>query len=146
MLRLLITSCIFLLSAALGLLVAVIALPDMSVNAVSFLLDVAIFAVLRAIISPFIIKLTLTRARALAGAAGLVATLVALILTTLVTSGLSIRGLSTWVLATLIIWLVSMFAAFLLPLLVVKGLLGARLRNAAGPSNGGNNEALGQLL
>ena len=146
MLRLVITFCIFLLSAALGLLIAVLVLPDMSVSAASFVLDVAIFAVLRAIISPFIIKLTLTSARALAGAAGLVATLVALILTTLVTSGLSIKGLSTWVLATLITWLVSMFAAFLLPLLVVKGLLGASLRDAARPSGGGHNDALGQLL
>ena len=134
MLRLVITFCIFLLSAALGLLIAVLVLPDMSVSAASFVLDVAIFAVLRAIISPFIIKLTLTSARALAGAAGLVATLV------------SIKGLSTWVLATLITWLVSMFAAFLLPLLVVKGLLGASLRDAARPSGGGNNDALGQLL
>lgn len=39
-----------------------------------------------------------------------------------------------------------MFAAFLQPLLVVKGLFGGKVRDAVRPSGGSNNDALGQLL
>ena len=136
MVRLLINFVIFLIAAAVGLIVAAVVLPDMSLDASSFLLDVLIFAVLRAVLAPFIIKTTIRNARALAGAAGLIATLAALIITVVVSDGLRISGLLTWTLATVIIWLISMFAAFLLPFLILKGLLGGGLRDALRPGPG----------
>jgi putative membrane protein len=42
------------------------------------------------------------------------------LITDLISSGLTIDGASTWVWATLILWLVSMAAAFLLPLLLLR--------------------------
>ena len=44
-------------------------------------------------------------------------------ITDLVSDGLSISGLTTWVLATIIIWLVTILAAVLLPMFLFKELL-----------------------
>ena len=143
MLRLLINLAISLIAAAIGLLIAAIVLPDMSIDAISFVVDVAIFALIRAILAPFIIKTTVRKARPLLGAAGLFASLAALIITALISNGLQIRGFNTWVFATLIVWFASMLAAFLLPLLILKGLLGVRLCNVLGPDVG--RDHLGRL-
>ncbi len=144
--RLVITFCIFLLAAGLGLLIAALVLPGVSINAASFLLDVAIFAVLRSVISPFVIKVTMRNARALVGAAGLIATVVALVLTTIISDGLTINGAQTWVLATLIIWLVSMLAAFLIPFLILKGLLGGWLRRSFRPPGSAAKDTVSHLI
>ena len=136
MIRMLVTLCIFLASAAVGLIVAVIALPGVTIDLAAFLLDIVIFAVVRALVSPLLLKATIRNASAIVGAVGLLATLVALIVTHVVSDGLSISGLSAWVGATLIVWLVSMFVALLLPFLILKGLLGAWLQKAAQPPAG----------
>jgi membrane glycosyltransferase len=47
-----------------------------------------------------------------------------LLVTTLVTDGLSITGIATWVTATLIIWLATIVASLVLPLFLFKELLG----------------------
>lgn len=54
----------------------------------------------------------------------------------LVSVGLTISGIQTWLLATLIIWLASMFTAWILPVLILKGLLGAWLRHRLQPKSG----------
>ena len=46
------------------------------------------------------------------GAVGLASTFVALLLTNLISSGLAIKGVGTWILATLIVWVVTMLAAW----------------------------------
>jgi hypothetical protein len=62
----------------------------------------------------------MTSLPALRGGVALVTTLVGLIVTTLVSSGIHITGLSTWVLATLIVWLFALFATLILPLIIFK--------------------------
>jgi len=49
-----------------------------------------------------------------------VSTLVALILASVLTNGLTIRGLGSWIAATVVVWLVSALATMLLPMLVIK--------------------------
>jgi putative membrane protein len=49
-----------------------------------------------------------------------VATLVGLIITSLLSDGLSISGGVTWIAATVIVWLVSLLGVFVLPLIFVK--------------------------
>lgn len=121
MIRLLVSAVLFFAAAALGLFVADLALDDMSIsNAGAFLTAAVLFAVLQAILAPFFLKMTRRYASALLGAVGLIATLVALVVTTLINDGLTISGVATWVLAALIVWLVSMIAAWLLPLIFVK--------------------------
>jgi uncharacterized membrane protein YvlD (DUF360 family) len=56
----------------------------------------------------------------------LIATLVSLIVTDLVSDGLSISGVGTWIAATVIVWLGSLVAAFILPFLGLKKYLEER--------------------
>ena len=44
----------------------------------------------------------------------------ALLVTDLISSGLTITGASTWVFATAILWVASMVAAYLLPLILLR--------------------------
>ena len=120
MLRFLIRVVIFLASSAVGLLVADIVLADFSIDARSFVIDVVIFAVLQSILSPFIFKAAASSAPAILGGVGLVSTFIALLITELVSSGFTITGAKTWLFATLIVWIVTMLATLLLPLLLVK--------------------------
>jgi uncharacterized protein YacL len=120
MIRFLVRTAVFLVSTAVGLLVAALVLDDMSIDATAFIVVVVIVAVLQAVLAPFITKSTVRNAPALLGAAGLISTFIALVVANVVVDGLTISGLGTWVLATLIVWLVTMVAAFLLPLILVK--------------------------
>lgn len=114
--RLLVRLVAFLGSAAIGLIVANALLDRFSLSADSFVLEVTVFAVLQALLS-----IVVPRAAVL-GAVGLVSTFVALLLTRLLTDGLVIRGIKTWFLATLIVWIVTMLATVLLS----RWLVGAR--------------------
>jgi hypothetical protein len=133
MIRLLVRTAIFLGAAAIGLVAADLLLEDVSVSASGFLLTVVIYAVVQSIISPFLAKVAASSARALLGGVGLIATFVALLTASLVGSSLTITGgASTWVLATLIVWLVTALVTLLLPIALVKaGVESARERRAA---------------
>jgi putative membrane protein len=120
MIRLLIGFAIQLLANALGLLVAALLLDQMTVTTSAFVIAVVIFTVVYAIAQPFFTQMALSRVPALRGGVALVATLVGLIVTAAVTDGLSIDGLSTWFVATLIVWVVSLIGVLLLPLVLVK--------------------------
>lgn len=137
MIRLAIRFAIFLAAAAIGLAAAVLLLEDMTIDPASFLLDIVIFAVLRAVLSPFILKTTVRNASAIAGATGLIATYLALLITAWLSDGMRIDGVATWALATLIIWIGSMLASLLIPLAIAKGLLGAWLRRRCEPDGRG---------
>jgi uncharacterized membrane protein YvlD (DUF360 family) len=56
----------------------------------------------------------------------LIATLVALIVTDLISDGLNISGVGTWIAATVIVWLASLLAGFILPFLGLKKYLEER--------------------
>ena len=132
MIRLLVRSCVLLLASTLGLLAANYFLDDMRMSLSSLLLDIVIFTVIQAVMAPFIAKVAARNATALLGGVGLISTFVALLVTTVVSDGLVIDGASTWLLASLIVWLVTMFATLLLPFLLVwLGVSSARERRAA---------------
>ena len=120
MIRFLVRAAIFLASSAIGLLVAKLVLDDMTIDAASFVVVVVIFAVLQSVLAPFIAKVTARNAPALLGATGLISTFLALLVADIVSDGMSISGASTWLLATLIVWLVTMLATLLLPIILVK--------------------------
>lgn len=112
---------IFILSAALGLLVADLLLDDLSVAWwFGGVLAVLIFVLAQSVLSPFILNMTRKYASAFIGGVGLLSTFVALLLAHLLTDGLSISGVVTWILATLIVWLVTALGTLLLPLFLVK--------------------------
>lgn len=120
MIRFLINTAIFFASALVGLFVADLLLPDLTVDGMSYVFVAIIFALIQAILSPLIFKLVHRNASAFQGGVGIVSTLVALIITSLISPGFDINGLTTWILAALIVWLAGAIAAFILPAIFVK--------------------------
>ena len=130
MIRFLVRAGIFFVSTAIGLLIAKIVLDDMSIDATAFLVVVLVVALLQAIFAPFVSKTTERNAPALLGGVGLISTFLALVIANVFVDGLTITGVSTWIFATLIVWLVTMIAAFILPFILVKaGISAARDRD-----------------
>lgn len=126
MLRLIASTVLELAANAIGLLIAAwILSPNFTIDAVSFIIVVAIFTAVRFVLAPLVMKLSLQYARPLTGGISLVTIFISLIVTTLLTSGLTITGVSTWILATLIIWVFGVAAMLLLPLVIFKKTLAA---------------------
>jgi putative membrane protein len=107
-------------AAAVGLWVASLVLDRMSVSGAAFLIAVLIFTVTTAILQPLMVKIARRHVNALAGGTALVTTLAGLIITDLISDGMNIDGGTTWVLAALIVWVVSMIAGVVLPALFLK--------------------------
>jgi len=120
MIRFLLRTLIFLASAALGLLAADAVLEDFSVTASGFVVTVVVFAVIQSVLAPFIAKMVSRYAPAFLGGIGLLASYVALLVASFVGDSLAIRGASTWVLATIIVWLVTALATFFLPFVLLR--------------------------
>ncbi|KQP69071.1 MULTISPECIES: phage holin family protein [Microbacterium] len=124
MLTLLIRALIFLVSAALGLIVADLVLPGFSLHWNDWwgiLLAVVIFAVLQSVLAPWLFKITRRHANALIGGIGLLSTFVALLIAVLIpAAGIGIDGPVAWIIGTLIVWLVTALATWLLPPLFIK--------------------------
>ncbi len=128
--RLVVRTLISVLGNAVGLIVAAVALDKVTISGAAFIVAVLIFTAVTAIGTPFLANVARKSAAPLLGAVALLSTLVGLIITHLVSDGLSISGLSTWIAAAVIVWLVSLVAVILLPLILVKlGLEAARDRN-----------------
>lgn len=125
MIRFLLRIVIFLGSSAIGLLVAWWLVPGVTVRPLGFLAAVVIFTVAQGILSPFFLKMANRYASAFLGGIGLVSTFAALLLASLFASGISIRGIGSWIAATVIVWLVTAIATLVLPMLVLKKKAGA---------------------
>lgn len=118
--RLLLAGLIRLLSNAVGLLVAVLVLDQLSMDAASFVVAVAIFTVVEVLVEPLLREVSARSLPALRGSVSLIATFVGLVVTKIFSSGMHISGLSTWVLATLVVWLAALLASLVLPLVIVR--------------------------
>lgn len=116
---------IFLVSAAVGLIVADLVLEGVRIDWShwwGFVLAVVIFAVLQSVLTPWAAKVARHNAPALLGGIGIVSTFVALLVVALVPgAGLTI-GLPgwTWLVAPVIVWVVTALATWLLPALFIK--------------------------
>ena len=123
MLRFLIRLAIYLGTAALALLVTSWILPGFGLSLSGFLVAVAVFALAQSILTPFIVNMARKYAPAVLGGIGLVSTFVALLLASLFPGGITLSGIDTWVLASLIVWLITALGGWLLPLLLLRGKL-----------------------
>lgn len=130
MIRFLVRTAIFLVSAAVGLLVAAALIDGVDVTTSGFLTAVILFAVIQSVLAPFIAKVTARNAAAFLGGVGLLSTFVSLWLTTLIGDSLTIDGgVGTWLTVTVVVWLATALATLLLPLVLVKsGVEAARAR------------------
>ena len=120
MIRLLIALGIQLLANALGLLVAAWGLDGVEVTVTGFVVAVVVFTAVYAIAQPFFTQMALSRVPALRGGVALVATLAGLLVTAWLTDGLTVSGLGTWFLATLVVWVVALVGVLVLPMVLVK--------------------------
>ncbi|MGD9712031.1 MAG: phage holin family protein [Thermomicrobiales bacterium] len=133
MIKLVINVVVTLLANAIALLAAAWLLEDFEINASSFIIAVAIFTAATVILGPLVIKIAMTSATFLMGGIALVTTLVGLIIADVLSDGFSIRGIGTWIAATVIIWFASVLASLALPWIILKAGIGAT-RDAAGQS------------
>lgn len=108
------------LSNAFGLFAASLLVDGFSINGLSFVLALALFSLSTAVLSPLVMKIALRNAPFLMGGIALVTTFVGLLITTIFSDGISIDGVSAWVISTLVIWLFSIVGNVLLPLVIFK--------------------------
>jgi putative membrane protein len=130
MLRFLASSALYILANAVGLLVAALLLDDFTVTPLGFTVSVLFFSMIGIVFSPFILKLSIKYMPALRGGIALVTTFVGLLLTSLFTDGLTISGLTAWIMAPLIVWLCVVAAGIVLPMFLFKSVLAKRSSQA----------------
>src|SRR5882762_11678319 len=102
-------------SWAIGLLVAAGVIPGVSLSISGFIVAVVVFSVAQAALSLLILKLPHGYASLLLGGTGLALTVFALILASVLTHGLTIRGIASWIATTVVVWLVTTVGAISLP-------------------------------
>ncbi len=120
MVRFLVRTLVMVLANAVGLAVAAVVLEGMKIDATSFIEAIVIFTVAFALMTPFMANQLRKRQSSALGGVALIATLIALIITDFISDGLTINGIGTWVAATVIVWVASLLAAFILPYLGLK--------------------------
>lgn len=104
---------------AVALVVADLVLDKVSLQISGFLAALVVYTVVSVFAEPVIRSLAKDRAPAIVGLSALLATLVSLVITNLVAGrGLRIHGSLTWLLAALIVWIISA----LLRLVIVRAL------------------------
>lgn len=119
------------LTNAIGLLAATIFVEGFSINGISFVIAVAIFSIATTILGPLIVKIALSSAPYLMGGIALITTFVGLLITNFVSEGISISGISSWALATFVVWVFSLIGSLLLPLVLFKKTLSKNSNNQA---------------
>jgi len=125
MTQILLRAVVLLGSWAIGLLVAAWVVPGVSLSLSGFIVAVVVFSVAQAILSLLILKLPHGYASLLLGGTGLALTIVALSLASVLTHGLTIRGIASWVATTVVAWLVTTVGAISLPELFARDKAGS---------------------
>jgi hypothetical protein len=111
---------LLLASWAMGLLVGAWIVPGVSLSVPGFVVAVAVFTVTQAILSLSILKLPHRYASLLLGSTGLALTIVALNLASVLTHGLTIGGMASWLATTAVVWLITTIGAITLPELLIR--------------------------
>jgi hypothetical protein len=111
---------VLLVSWAIGLLVAAWVVPGVSLSASGFIVGVVLFSAAQATLSLLIVKLPRAYASLLLGGTGLALTLVALIVASALTHGLTIHGFASWLATTIVVWLVTTVGAISLPAVLAR--------------------------
>ncbi len=111
---------------AIGLLLASLILNGFAIKPISFIVVVLVFTVVQVIAEPLILKLGEKKAPALKGGIALIVTFVGLLVTDLISSGLTVGGVSNLLAATLLVWLGALIASMVLPIYVFKELREAK--------------------
>jgi uncharacterized membrane protein YvlD (DUF360 family) len=127
--RFLIRIAVYFAAAAIGLIVAAALFDGVQVDTFGFIIVAAIYAVVLGLLSPlFAQQAQRSRSSMFSGGVGLITTFMALAVTAFISDDLTIDGFGTWIGATVVVWLATLVAALLLPVLVVKRVVDERHR------------------
>jgi putative membrane protein len=124
--RLLVRVAVAVAANAIGLLVAAALLDGVHLNGAAFIVAVVIFTVVFALMQPFLLVQMKRRRAAVLGGAALLATLISLIVADVLSDGLTIDGVGTWIAATVIVWVAALLAALILPFLGLRKIMEER--------------------
>lgn len=102
-------------NAAAILFAAIILGPGFEIGFLGFLMAVVIFTAVQAIARPVLEKLAAKNLPQIMGSLALITVFLGLWITDMAVSSMSIDGLSNWLAATLIVWLVSLIVEIALP-------------------------------
>jgi len=128
MIRFLLNVVSHLVSAVLALLIAGWLLSQwVTLHLGGFFVAVAVFALAQSILAPFVFNMARKYASALLGGIGLVSTFLALWVATLFPGGIEVVGIG-WVLAPLVIWIVTALGGWILMGVVFERYLKKRER------------------
>ncbi|KUG58072.1 phage holin family protein [Nesterenkonia jeotgali] len=120
MIRMLLQAAINVVMASLGLLLAQTLVDGVTLQASGFITAVLVFVLAQAVLGPFVFNMARQYASAILGGVGLISTLLALWIATLVPDGLTISGVTAWVFAPLVVWIVTALGTWILGYLVLK--------------------------
>jgi hypothetical protein len=101
-------------------MVAAWVVPGVSLSVPGFTVAVVVFAVTQAILSLPILKLPHRYASLFLWSTGLALTIVALILASVLTHGLTIDGMGSWLATMIVVWLMTTIWAITLPELLIR--------------------------
>lgn len=123
MVRFLARTALYLLANSVGLIAAAVLLEGFTLDPVGFVLSVLIFTAVETLLGPFVVKMAIQYAPALRGGIALVTTFVGLLITSTLTNGVRLEGVTTWLLAPFVVWAFVLVAAILLPMVLFKKVL-----------------------
>jgi Mycobacterial 4 TMS phage holin, superfamily IV len=118
--NMLVSAILALLANALGLLAAMLFLDGFHIDVLSFVVAVLLFTVIQVVLAPIINSISKRNAPALQGAVAIVTIFLGLWITSLILSGMQIGGLTNWLLATIIVWIVAFLGGIILPRMMFK--------------------------
>ncbi len=119
MIRFLANVVVNLVGSAIAFLVAWWVIPGVTLRFGGFITAVVVFTVAQAILAPFVFNMARRYANAVLGGVGIVSTLLALLVASLMSGGLVITGLATWFITALLVWLITALGGWLLMAYVV---------------------------
>ncbi len=117
-------------TSTVALLIANILLRRLTISAVAFPVVVLIFTAVRLILRPVFDATIEKHARLLGSFVGLLVAFASLVITDIVSDGLRIRGLVTWALASLIVWVGGIASDLLLGRWLARRLTGRSIKPA----------------
>ena len=106
---------IFFGSSAIGLLVATLSLRGFRMTFWGFIVAVVVFSLAQLAFSPLVTSVIEKYAASAVSLVGLISAFLALVVATVFSGGLQITGVGTWILATLLVWIIPAIATMLLP-------------------------------
>jgi hypothetical protein len=118
--KLLILAAIFFGSAVVGLLVAGLFVPGMGVSLSGFVVAVGVFTLAQSLLTPLVTRIAQRFSPPLVGGVGVLSSGVALWIASSMQGGITLQTPMAWILATLVVWLVTALGSWLLPLWLLK--------------------------